>query len=428
MNRVIKFSLVTLIIITILLAGLFFYLTVLITPKTYNHLITALTKEKIQRHLKVDGDIKLSFFPRLGINIEQLSLSEHQSNRQFASVENINLSLLLQPLLQNKLVIDNITINGLNAQLIRFEDGRSNIDDLLTTGNESAPIEFDIARLQVEKSALIFHDAMNKQHYRLSNLSLKTGKISNERIANITFETLGSMRNTTSNDQYNFFINLESPNLQFNIDHIASSKIDLITKITHSEHNILGKFSFSNLTKTACCFNIAEMMIKILARNVSQTVKTHVSSSLTGDLNAQKLHLPDLKAKFNITTDTSSNQLIRGNLKGNISMSNLSEIIDADLIGNVENRAIQATFHIAGFDKPAVNFDLDIDHLNPDRIHINTDKADLKPTTTQSLEETIDSFLLSNINVNGSVHIGTAQLADTVLSGIKLTIQSNNIK
>jgi hypothetical protein len=110
-------------------------------------------------------------------------------------------------------------------------------------------------------------------------------------------------------------------------------------------------------------------------------------------------------------------------------MSNLSENIDADFIGNVENSAIQATFHIAGFDKRAVNFDLEIAHLGPDQIHINTDKADLKPTTTtQSLEETIDSFLLSNINVNGSVHIGTAQLADTVLSGIKLTIQSDNNK
>lgn len=412
-----------------LLAGLMIYLTVFISPKTYKHLISELTKEKIQRNLKVDGDINLTLFPRLGITIEHLSLSEHQSNRQFAAVENIHLSLSFQPLLQNKLVINHITIHGLNAQLVRFEDGLSNIDDLLTTGDGTVPLDFDIARLQIEKSTLVFHDAMNKQHYRLSDFTLKTGKISNERIDYITVKTLGSLRNTTSNDQYNFFINVESPNLQFSFDHIASSKIDLITKITHSKNYILGKFSFSNLSKTTCCFNIAEMMIKILAKNETQTFKTHVSSSLDGELNAQKLHLPDLKARFNITADKSSNRLIRGNLQGDISMSNLSENIDADFIGNVENTAIQAIFNIAGFDNPAVTFDIDIDHLNPDRIPFNFDKADLmQSTTTQSLEETIDSFSLSNINVNGSVQIGTAQLADTVLSGIKLTIQSDNIK
>lgn len=426
MKRVIKISLVTLIAITILLAGLMFYLTVFIGPKTYNHLITELTKENIQRNLKVDGDIKLSFFPRLAINIAHLSLSERQSNHQFASIENIQLSLLYQPLLQNKFVINNITIIGLNAHLVRFEDGRSNIDDLLTTGDESAPIDFDIARLQVKKSALIFHDAMNNQQYRLSDLTLETGRISNAHIDQVTFKTLGSVRNTTNDDPYNFLINLESPHLQLSTDHIASSTIHVITKITHSKHHILGKFSFSNLNKTACCLSIAEMMIKILAKNESQTVKTHVSSSLTGDLNAQKLHLPDLKAKFNLQGDNASNQLIRGKLQGKVSLSNLLKHIDADFFGNVENSAIQATFNIAGFDKPSVNFAIDIDQLNPDPIYSDSDQADLKPTTTtHSLEETIDFLLSSNFKVNGSVRIGTAKLVDTVLSGIVLNIQSN---
>ncbi|SHM21071.1 AsmA protein [Nitrosospira sp. Nsp11] len=178
MNRYPRYVLIIFsVTLTIALPGLAIYIAATFDPNAYKPQIIQLVKEKNQRDLKLDGDIKLTFFPRLGAEINGLSLSEYQNDEEFASAENILVSLAFFPLLRKQLELDEIVVTGLKANLIRFTDGHTNIDDLLVKSDEAKQFKFDVGRVRAEKSTLIFRDEVSQKQYIFGDLNLKADKI-----------------------------------------------------------------------------------------------------------------------------------------------------------------------------------------------------------------------------------------------------------
>ena len=77
------------------------------------------------------------------------------------------------PLLKKQLVVKEITLKGLKANLVRFRDGRMNIDDLITKGETSEQFKFDIDRVRVEKTTLVFRDEAREGQYTFTDVNLK---------------------------------------------------------------------------------------------------------------------------------------------------------------------------------------------------------------------------------------------------------------
>ena len=175
MNKFLKYSLCILgVAIAIVITGIV-YIVSTFDPNDYKNHIIRLVKEKQQRTLKLDGDIHLVFFPQAGIEITKASLSDYQSETQFMYIESAHLSLGLLPLLSKKLIIDEILIKGIKATLIKFKDGKTNIDDLLNLGNsgeKQTPLRFDIASVRVKESELIYFNEMTGSDIHLAKSNL----------------------------------------------------------------------------------------------------------------------------------------------------------------------------------------------------------------------------------------------------------------
>src|SRR5215470_17934076 len=107
------------------------YVAATFDPNAYKPEIIKLVKEKRNRTLKLDGDIKLSFWPNIGAELGKISLSEFKSDKEFAAVDDARVSVKLVPLLSKQMVVDELSIKGVRAAIVRFKDGRMNIDDLL---------------------------------------------------------------------------------------------------------------------------------------------------------------------------------------------------------------------------------------------------------------------------------------------------------
>ena len=108
MNKYLKYALFGLGGLILVLAIVVAVVAVTFDPNDYKPLIVKLVQEKKQRTLNIEGDIKVAFWPKLGANLGRLSLSEHQSDKLFASVDGLKVSLALLPLLRNELVVDTI--------------------------------------------------------------------------------------------------------------------------------------------------------------------------------------------------------------------------------------------------------------------------------------------------------------------------------
>ena len=184
--KILKYALIALGGIVVVIGGVFSYVAATFDPNAYKPQIIQLVKEKKQRTLRLDGDIKLAFWPGLGANLGKLSLSEFRNEKEFLAVENVRVSLKLMPLLARQAVVDEISIKGLRANLVRLKDGRMNFDDLLAkegppeVGRPAAQAEqvgLDIDHIVLENAAVNFRDDMKGAQYALSGFNLKTGRI-----------------------------------------------------------------------------------------------------------------------------------------------------------------------------------------------------------------------------------------------------------
>ncbi|MDD2775074.1 MAG: AsmA family protein [Gallionella sp.] len=182
MNKILKYSLWTIGGIVGVTAAGAGYLAATFNPNDYKDRVIQAVKDSKQRDLHLDGDIKLMFFPSIGVSLSKVSLSEFKSPQPFAAIDSASVSLAVMPLLQKNIVVDEVVLNGLQATLIKHADGTTNIDDLLKkapnqAATKSAPVKFDIASVTINKTNLSYVDEGSGAKYALQDFKLQTGRI-----------------------------------------------------------------------------------------------------------------------------------------------------------------------------------------------------------------------------------------------------------
>ncbi|MGZ8270446.1 MAG: AsmA family protein [Methylophilus sp.] len=178
MKSYLKYALYGIAGIIVLALALATYFAITFNPNDYKQQIIDLVKEKKERTLHIDGDIQLSFWPKLGADLGKISISEHQSEKEFASVNSVKVALAVMPLLKKELVVDTVYVDGAKANIIKYKDGTTNFDDLLNKDDsESQDIKFDIQGINVSNSEVTYLDEATEANYKISKFNLQSGHI-----------------------------------------------------------------------------------------------------------------------------------------------------------------------------------------------------------------------------------------------------------
>src|SRR5690606_34021209 len=74
-------------------------LLVLVDPNDYKSALQDAMYERFDRTLAIDGDIRLSVIPRLGLEVSGVSLSEPGSKQVFATVDTARVAVAWWPML-----------------------------------------------------------------------------------------------------------------------------------------------------------------------------------------------------------------------------------------------------------------------------------------------------------------------------------------
>jgi AsmA protein len=184
--KILKYALLAAAGLVIVAGAILAYIAATFDPNQYKPTIVQAVKERTQRTLRLEGDIGLSFWPSIGAKIGKVSLSERGSEREFAAVEELRVSLKLLPLLSRQAVVDTVRVKGLRANLVKARDGRLNVDDLagapaekVTPAPKGAGPDFnvDVAGVDIENATIAYTDEAAGTKITLSKMSLKTGRI-----------------------------------------------------------------------------------------------------------------------------------------------------------------------------------------------------------------------------------------------------------
>jgi AsmA protein len=195
MGRLIKILLGVVLVLVLLVVAAVVVIPLVVDPNDFRDDIVAEVKKATGRDLAIRGDIGLSVFPWLGVSLGEMSLSQPKGfgDQPFAAVSHAQVRAKLMPLLQKRLEVDRIELQGLRLNLIRNAQGLGNWEDLAKGGGapqaEAPPAEQPVGQggalagvaiggVQVSDARVSWDDRQDGRKLVVQDLSLETGEVS----------------------------------------------------------------------------------------------------------------------------------------------------------------------------------------------------------------------------------------------------------
>lgn len=447
MNKTLKYGLISVGAILVAFLALIALVAATFDPNDYKPLIVKLVQEKKQRTLKLEGDIKLTFFPRIGADLGRLALSEHGSDKEFAAVDSARVSLALLPLLKKQLVVDRIRMDGIRGRLVRYPDGSTSIDDLLKKEEESEQFKFDIEGVSVTHAALAFDDQMGGRKLDISGMEFESGRLANKQPGKVELKfTLrgdkpkidaqvalasGLLFDTEAKavalDKLAFSlagkygadgldIQLTSPKFELEPERFAG-QIDLTAKLMQPRGNLDLALSVPALTGKGSAVRADSFTLEVSGKQGDNTIKSRIGSPFSANLETRQFSLDKLVASLNLSGPAMPGALDI-NLGGAAKLDLAKQDAHLDLSGKIDDSPLKARLGISHFDAPAYDFDIAIERLDVDRY-----LPPAKPEAKQP-EKPLDFGFLKNLNANGRLSIGALKVANIKSSNIKLNVKA----
>ena len=192
MNKALKIALWLAAGVATLLIATAIFIVMTFDPNDYKDEITAAARDATGRELQIQGDLKLSLFPWLGIEIGAMELSNAAGfgPEPFAKIGGAEVKVKLLPLLKKEVEVSTVTLDGLYLLLRRNAAGQNNWDDLAGKQTEETPAQdgaataapalasLAIGGINLREATVIWDDQAAPARYDINKLNLRTGPVS----------------------------------------------------------------------------------------------------------------------------------------------------------------------------------------------------------------------------------------------------------
>ncbi|MFK7888909.1 MAG: AsmA family protein [Gammaproteobacteria bacterium] len=190
MARLVKFFAGFVAVILVLLLAVGAWFRFFFDPNDLRQTIASQVEQQTGRTLSIDGDLELTYFPWVGMNIGRTRLSEDPAfgEGDFVSFDSASARVKVLPLLSKRVEIGKVALSGLNVNLIRNQQGVDNFASLLSR-SEAAPADVpegngstsmatgQIGGLEVLGAMFTMDDRQTGQLVKLANVNATTGPI-----------------------------------------------------------------------------------------------------------------------------------------------------------------------------------------------------------------------------------------------------------
>jgi len=162
----------------------------LFDPNDFREEIAAKVKQTTGRDLVIEGDIELTLFPWVAINVGKTTLGNAAGfgDEPFASFDEARLSVSVMPMImERKVVVGTAALDSFRLNLQVASSGRSNWQDFLDaselqeevveSGDEDDASTIDIASIEITNASVSYSDAQSGDNIRLTDLNLGSGTV-----------------------------------------------------------------------------------------------------------------------------------------------------------------------------------------------------------------------------------------------------------
>ncbi len=188
MNRFLKLSLISVGILVVVIVAAAIVVPLVVDPNDYKDTVVTLIKKQTGRDLRIEGDIELSVFPWLAVDLGQIELGNAPgfTAPYFARLDSAKIRVRILPLLSKRLEAGMVTLHGFSINLEKAKDGRTNWQDLAKpeTGkapeskiDTTVPAALAIGGLDIRDAAVSWNDLTAGQAVTVDNIAIQTSAV-----------------------------------------------------------------------------------------------------------------------------------------------------------------------------------------------------------------------------------------------------------
>jgi len=430
-------SFVGFVLVASLAAFLFF------DPNDYRDEISAGVRDATGRDLTIEGELSLSFFPWLAVEVGRTELGNADgfSDKPFMRFENASLSVRIIPLLmRQEASIGTASIEGLVVNLEVAADGTTNWDDLAGTEEAApaaeedataAPAKFDVGNIRVSDASVSYTDAQAGSTYSITNLNFQSDGIA----AGRPFDLAARFNFTAAPDDVDGNITLRGRTTmtdgaaQVSIEGLnVSGEINGITSKT-------VEFNFDSRAMTidtiAQRMSPGEMDFSVLGVSVAAIVEPFSyagSPQPKAKLRVAEFSLKELLQALDIEPPATADEraLSRVSFSANAAVGEESISLKKMKLA-LDDSLLTGKLSLPTTESGAISFDLKVDTINLDRYMAPADSTTVTANEPEDdIEIPVD--MIRSLNVDGRFRIDQAYLSGLEFTKIELGLKSSGGK
>ena len=424
-------SLVALIIVVLIGVRLF------VDPNDYKDRIARAVKSSTGRELTLSGQMKLSVFPWIALELGPASLGNPPgfSAQQFAAVQHVALRVKLLPLLRKELEIGRIEIDGLDLRLLKNAAGRGNWQDFgnrngtpestpnSSSGSGSLP---DLGGVEIKDSRVSYQDMVaDRLNFELGHLTSGTPTPVKLTVALTPSQGAQPIALTAQ-----FELTLDPEKKQYGI---TALELDGTMKPAPAAAAVSYKFSAAVLSadlnaQTLSAPNFKAQLASASLAGSLRGSRIVAAPAFTGAFKLDPLALRDLMNQLGITAPKTRDPkaLTKLSARGDFTYgANALAVNDLDV--QLDDTGLHGKAAITNLDTKAMRFDLTLDHINLDRYR-SPEEATAQPVAKPSAKATeppaSDPF--KTLQMDGSLAVGSATVSNLTLTQVHVVLTAKD--
>ncbi len=434
MRTLIKVIVIVLVLAVAALAAIPF----VVDPNDYKDEIATQVEKATGRQLSIQGDIGLSVFPWVALELGQLSLSNASGFEadSFAQVKSAQIRIKLLPLLKKELEMDTIVLDGMVLNLETDKDGNTNWQDLTKPDaktesdiKEAAPesakdappalAAISIAGVQLSNANILWSNAKTGEKYQLRNLNLDTDPLvpGDPTALNMNFDLISAKPEVKAYITLATQVMIDIEKQQYQFDDLALTTLAEGKELPFDKANIkLNADITADMVKQRV--TLREFSLETIASNVEQKIKAQLSGEVDANLGSQLYTVKNLSVDGNISDPALpggnadiklSTDLTADLAKQTLSLADLAlQVQDLMMNGKIDARDILA-------EKPVFNGNIQIKPFNLRK---------LAGSMSIELPEMADNGTLENIALQTQLEGSNNHINAT---GLQLTLDQSQI-
>lgn len=478
MDKITKYSLYSVGAVIALIVGGAVYVSATFDANTLKPRLEALVKSEKQRTLKFNGPLGLSLFPRPSITLSDVSLSERNSDTQFAHISDARLVMQFWPLLSKQIIIDEVDIQGATINLIKDKTGQYNFADLMETKKASAAKEstpttptdsettagsspapgFQLSQFNIAKSSINYRDQQSGQQLKLSDLSLFGDGVTVSGAEHIDFSSrLQSpspaldLQVSTKLDRLNFDsksgqvlvdglhnvldgkadkdalkLTLTTPKLYIRNNVATADTVAVSALLSGADRKVDANFKLDGVSGDSQQIKARALKLDLTANQADQAVKMTVNSPVNFKIATQAISLTQLAIRGDVTAGDM--KTIPVDLSGKLNAELKTQQVSTAMKGSLDRNPLDFSADVKGFSNPFARFDLRASSLDLNR-YISSGKsaagsssADNAAAGSKAPATKVDLSGLSKLNIDGKVRLGQLKYAAVDAQDVALAV------